>query len=44
MARLNRDQLLRLAKSEIEEITVNEVKKRIDNEGGGDAHRHTRAR
>ncbi len=32
MARLNRDQLLRLAKSEIEEITVNEVKRRIDNE------------
>ena len=30
MARLNKDQLLQLAKSEIQEITVNEVKKRLD--------------
>ncbi len=31
MARLNRDQLLRLAKSEIQEITVNQMKERLDN-------------
>lgn len=30
MARLNRDQLLQLAKSEIEEITANQVKERLD--------------
>ena len=33
MARLNRDQLLQLARSEVQEITVNEMKKRVD---GGD--------
>ena len=31
MARLNRDQLLQLAKSEIQEITVGQVKERLDN-------------
>ncbi|MCY4410085.1 MAG: ThiF family adenylyltransferase, partial [Caldilineaceae bacterium] len=33
MARLNRDQLLQLARSEVQEITVNEMKNRVD---GGD--------
>ncbi|MXY95450.1 MAG: molybdopterin-synthase adenylyltransferase MoeB [Caldilineaceae bacterium SB0670_bin_27] len=30
MARLNRDQLLQLARSEVQEITVNEMKNRVD--------------